>query len=373
MTLYLGARLWSGAEAWVNPEIDQGFGLDNTLGVAGFPSGEAYKVGRSHPYWRLPRLYLRQSIDQGGSRESVESLANQFGGTRSSDRWVFTVGKFSVTDIFDANQYAHDPRADFMNWTAVDSGTFDYAADAWGYTAGAAAEHYRGPWTMRLAVFELSKVPNSEVLEPGFHELQWVAEVERRYGQRDHAGKLLVTVFDSRARMARLDDAVNLARATGANLNAALVAARGYRGRAGISLNLQQQLTPALGLFARAGKAGGQVEAYEFSDIDQSLAAGLSMPGSRWGHADDTAGIALVVNSISAARERFLNMGGLGILVGDGRLPNPRAEQILESYYQLTRRRGIQLTFDYQYVVNPAYNAERGPASVLSLRAHAQF
>ena len=373
LTLYVGARLWSGAEAWVNPEIDQGFGLDDTLGVAGFPSGEAYKVGRSHPYWRLPRLFVRQSVDRGASTESVESQANQFGASRSNDRWVFTLGKFSVTDIFDANQYAHDPRADFMNWSAIDSGAFDYAADAWGFTAGAAAENYQGPWTMRLAVFELSKVPNSEVLEPGFHELQWVAEAERRYGPPERAGKLLLTVFDSRARMARLDDAINLAQATGASLDSALIAARRYQGRAGISLNLQQQLTPAVGLFARAGKAGGEVEAYEFSDIDQSLAAGLSVQGSRWGHGGDKFGIALLVNSISAARERFLNLGGLGLLVGDGRLPEPRAEQILESYYELALPRDLQLTVDYQYIIHPAFNSERGPVSVLAVRAHAQF
>jgi high affinity Mn2+ porin len=94
-TLFLGARLWQGAEFWINPEIDQGFGLDDTLGVAGFPSGEAYKVGAYHPYFRLPRAFVRQTIDEGGETESVEGVANQLGGSRSANRWVFTVGKFS--------------------------------------------------------------------------------------------------------------------------------------------------------------------------------------------------------------------------------------------------------------------------------------
>ena len=136
--LDIGARLWSGAEGWIDPEIDQGFGLDDTLGVAGFPSGEAYKVGKNQPYLRLPRLFLRQTLDLAGARQTVDPLANQLGGYRSENRVVVTVGKFSVADIFDTNQYAHDPRVDFLNWSAIDTGTFDYAADAWGYTVGAA-------------------------------------------------------------------------------------------------------------------------------------------------------------------------------------------------------------------------------------------
>ena len=75
-TLYLGSRLWRGAEAWINGEIDQGFGLDDTLGVAGFPSGEAYKVGRSRPYLRLPRLFVRQTLDLDGPSEPLAAAAN---------------------------------------------------------------------------------------------------------------------------------------------------------------------------------------------------------------------------------------------------------------------------------------------------------
>jgi high affinity Mn2+ porin len=152
-TLYLGARLWPGAEAWIDPELDQGFGLDNTVGVAGFPSGEAYKVGRNQPYLRLQRAFIRQTLNLDGTRESVFAAANAFDGEQSANRWVFTLGKLSVTDVFDNNQYAHDPRADFMNWAAVDAGSFDYAADAWGYTVGAAAEWYQGRWTLRAGVF----------------------------------------------------------------------------------------------------------------------------------------------------------------------------------------------------------------------------
>jgi high affinity Mn2+ porin len=373
MTLYLGARLWSGAEAWVNPEIDQGFGLDNTLGMAAFPSGTAYKVGRSHPYWRLQRLFLRQTVDLGGDRQPVYADINQLGGSQSANRLVFTVGKFSVSDIYDTNQYAHDPRNDFLNWSAVDAGTFDYAADSWGFTIGASAEWYQGTWTLRAGLFDLSDVPNSETLDHGFHEFQWVGEVEKRYQLLAMPGKLLMTTYDSRGRMALLDETLSVAQATGDNIDAVLVDERQYRSRAGISLSLEQQLTSDLGLLGRYGRAGGNVEVYEFTDVDRTVVAGLSLKGTRWGRGDDTVGLLGIDNGISAARERYLNAGGLGILVGDGKLPHPGAEQLLETYYRWAVVKWAQLTLDYQYAVNPAYNTDRGPVSIVAMRIHLQF
>lgn len=370
-TLYLGARLWSGAEGWINGEIDQGFGLDDTLGAAGFPSGEAYKVGKHQPYLRLPRMFLRQTLNLDETRQSVDASANQLGGSRSANRVVITVGKFSVTDVFDTNQYAHDPRSDFLNWATVDAGTFDYAADAWGYTVGAALEWYQGAWTLRTGLFDLSTVPNSVHLDPGFHEFQSVLELEKRHEIAALPGRVAITFFDSRGRMGLLNDAVQRAEATGTAIDIAAV--RRYRSRAGASLNLEQQLTTDLGAFARLGTAGGNVEAYEFTDIDRTVSAGLSLRGTRWQRAEDTLGLAAINNGISAARERYLNAGGLGILVGDGRLPHPGPEQIVETYYSLSVLGAAHLSFDYQWINHPAYNRDRGPVSVVAVRLHAQF
>jgi len=215
VTLYAGVRLWQGAEAWVNPEIDQGFGLSGSVGVAGFPSGEAYKVGADSPYTRLDRAFLRQTINLGGDVQKVDAGPNQFSGMQTSDRLVFTVGKIGVVDIFDTNKYAHDPRSDFMNWSVVDTGSFDYAADAWGYTVGAAAEWYQGPWTLRGGLFDLSIAPNTTTLDSGFGQFQWVGEIERRYSIWDQPGKLAVTGFLTRGRMGSFEDAIQLAALTG--------------------------------------------------------------------------------------------------------------------------------------------------------------
>jgi high affinity Mn2+ porin len=370
VTLYAGVRLWQGAEAWINPEIDQGFGLSGSLGVAGFPSAEAYKVGADYPYIRLHRAFVRQTIDLGGEVQKVDPGLNQFSGWQTENRLVLTVGKFSSADVFDTNKYAHDPRTNFLNWALVDTGTFDYAADAWAYSVGAAAEWYQGPWTLRGGLFDLSIAPNQTALDPHFGQFQWLGEIERRYELWGQPGKLAVTGFLTRGRMGSFNDAIQLAALNGGPADIAAV--RRYNSRGGVSLNLEQQLLPNVGLFARAGVANGQLEPYEFTDIDKTLAGGLVLSGKLWGRDADTFGFAGVINGISKTHQAFLNAGGLGILVGDGMLPNPGNEKIIETFYSFPVY-STKVTLDYQLIVNPAYNRDRGPASVLAVRVHSEY
>ena len=166
-TLFAGIRLWQGAEVWINPEIDQGHGLADTHGVAGFTSGEAYKVGFSYPYARMQRAFLRQTINLGGEIEKVAADINQFANAFTSNRLVLTVGKLAIVDIFDANRYANNPKSDFLNWSLINAGTFDYAGDGWGYSYGGAAEWYQDRWTLRAGVFDLSATPAGGISREG--------------------------------------------------------------------------------------------------------------------------------------------------------------------------------------------------------------
>jgi high affinity Mn2+ porin len=370
LDLYVGYRPWKGAEIWVDPEIDQGFGLSSTFGVAGFPSAEAYKVGQNYPYARIPRAFLRQTIDLGGESQKVDAGINQLAGTQTSDRLVITVGKFGVVDIFDKNKYANDPRNDFLNWTAVNTGAFDYAADAWAFTYGGAAEWYTGQWTFRAGAFDAPIVPNSTELDPTFGQFQMVGEIERRYDLWGQPGKVLVTGYLARARLGSFQDAITAAALAGTTPDTASV--RTYTGKAGITANLEQQIIPGVGLFARAGYTPGNLEVFAFTDVDQTVSTGTSISGKFWGRSDDTLGIVGVVNMISKEHQAYLAAGGLTPIIGDGMLPHPGPEQIMEVYYQLPVY-SWQLTFDYQFITNPAYNRDRGPVSVVATRLHAQF
>lgn len=370
LTMMVGRRLWQGGEVWANPEIDQGFGLSNTLGMAGFPSGEAYKVGAQNPYLRLPRLFLRQVIGLGGKQKEVESSANQLGGTQLSDNITLTIGKFGVPDIFDTNSYAHDPRADFLNWSILEGGAFDYAADSWGFTNGAAIEWNQGQWTLRGGVFQMSDVPNAKVAGIHFREHEIVTEVEERHRWLEHPGKLKLLVFVNQATMGDYREATQLARQTGAVPDTSLV--RRYRSRPGVVANFEQELSSDLGLFARASANDGSKEAYEFTEINRAFSTGFSLRGKRWGRPDDTLGVAVVVNELSGAAREYFSAGGMGILIGDGAL-NYGQEEIAEAYYSMHVSRNLKLAGDYQRVINPAYNHDRGPVSIYAIRVHAEF
>ncbi len=370
-TLYAGVRPWSGGELWVNPEIDQGFGLNNTLGLAAFPSAEAYKVGEAVPYIRVPHLFFRQTIDLGGAAQTVGPDLNVLGGHQTADHVVLTIGKFGVPDVFDTNAYAHDPRQDFSNWVLVDTGTFDYAADAWGYTYGVAVEWYQDWWTLRAGGFALSRVPNSKQLDTSGDQVQYVAEAEERHTVMGQAGKLKLLGFLTRGRMGDYDDATALAAQTGGPADIAAV--RQYRSRTGVSLNLEQAITAQLGLFVRTGIAEGGREAYEFTDVDKTFAIGLALRGVQWGRPDDTVGLATVIDDISRRHKDFLAAGGLGILVGDGALPDSGPEQVVEAYYSYAVQPWAHITADYQFARNPAYDRDRGPVSILGARLHVQY
>lgn len=370
LTLYAGTRLWRGAEFWINPEMDQGFGLSSTVGVAGFPSGEAYKVGANVPYLRIPRAFIRHVVPLGGTEKQIESTANQLGGSRTSDNFTLTIGKFSVVDIFDTNRYAHDPRIDFMNWAVIDAGAFDYAADAWGFTYGATAEWTQSWWTLRGGLFQLSRIPNGKVISVDFRNYSLVGEVESRYEWLDRPGKLKLLGFLNQGRMARYDEALQLARQTGAAPDVAHVRRAGLR--PGISINLEQELAFDMGTFARVSLDDGNKEAYEFTEINKSISFGLSFKGDRWGRPNDTSGIALVANALSRIARRYFSAGGLGILIGDGRL-NYSTERIAETYYSFQLGSHAVLALDYQHVVNPAYNKDRGPVSIYGVRLHSDF
>jgi len=373
VTLYAGVRLWRGAEAWLNPELDQGFGLSNTLGAAGFPSGEAYKIGANKPYWRLPRAFVRQviALNEGdGKMEPVEAAANQLAGSRPADNVTLTIGKFGVPDVFDTNRYAHDPRADFLNWSMIDAGAFDYAADSWGFTYGAAAEWTQGWWTLRAGVFQLSPVPNGKIITPKFNQQMWVTEAEARHEWRGRPGKVKLLWFVNHGRMGAYRDAIELARSTNGTPDTSLV--RRVANNAGFAINLEQEISADLGFFLRASANSGRREAYEFTEINRSVSLGFSLRGAAWGRTEDTVGVGAAFNSLSADARAYFAAGGMGILIGDGAL-NYAPERVAETYYSAQLAKQVTLAINYQYLANPAHNRDRGPVSVYGVRLHLEF
>jgi len=360
-----GLRLWRGGAFFGDVLVWQGYGLNNALGLAGFSSGEAYRVGKTYPDSNLCRAYLRETIGFGGEKQASD---DGLGGTKDVRNLTFTVGHFSVTDIFDSNAYAKDPRSQFLNWVLVNNGAWDYPADALGYTTGAAAELNTSAWSGRVGIFQVSKVSNGIRMDWNLaHAWSAVAEVERRYSRWGRAGTLRLLAYDQRAHMGSYQDTLN-----NPSLGENIVLTAAYRYKYGLGLNLEQEIRRNLGVFARLGWNDGKNQTYEFTDVDRTATAGIALKGARWRRREDTAGVAVIVNGISSVHRQYLAAGGLGILVGDGAL-DYRAEHIAEAYYNWRIAKHFQLSPDYQLAVDPAYNHARGPINLLALRFHTEF
>jgi high affinity Mn2+ porin len=370
---FLGVRLWQGAELYYNPELLQGFGLADTVGAAGFPNGEAQKSSFPFPRYNTSRLFLRQEVGLGGRTETLPGEYGQLSGTKDVSRVSLQVGKFSVHDLFDTNDYAEDARVDFLNWSIWAAGAFDYPADRLGLTWGVAAEFNQERWAARVGYFLVGNEPNANVFDMNLLSRGgYVGELELRYepyGKKGIArfGSWLTSTFAG-----SYNDATALAVAMGVPASNTIAQTRQGRTKYGFYLNLQQEITDDLGAFGRFSWNDGRSEISAFTDIDRSLSLGLQLKGAGWGRAEDRIGLAGAWNTISTDHSRFVGAGGLGVLIGDGRL-SYAAENVVEAFYAFQMTKGLTATADYQLLVNPAYNADRGPVHVFSGRLSARF
>lgn len=351
-TLFAAAKLTDRTALRFDPEVSGGEGMSGVLGIAGFPNGETFRIGNPQPTVRVARAYVEQVV----------------GSERQATLWA---GKFSMTDFFDGNAYAHDARGQFFNWTLVDSGALDFAADTFGYTWGAAGEYRAGSWSWRAAAVEEPRQANQVQLDQNIARAhEFAAEIQRDLKSDAHPGALRLTVFFNQAHMGHYDEAVRLGQLTATTPD--IKQTRAYRSKYGFASSDDLQLTDTLGGFVRLSANDGNNETWAYTEVDGSAAAGLQWTPSRIGRSADRAGLAEVVNLLWQPHRRYLEAGGLGFMLGDGGL-DYGPEWVSEAYYRIQVNEWLQVTPDMQLVVNPGYNASRGPIPVWAIRAHIEF
>lgn len=374
-TAALGRRLWQGGELYFDPEIAQGMPMSNLVGLAGFYNGELTRTSGAKPILYRVRLFFRQTWGYGGGSTQLPSAMNQLATTVDKNRLVLTAGYLPPLDIFDNNAYAHDPRSQFLNWCAMTYCAFDYAADARGNSWGVALELYHNDWVVRAGQFMQPRDPNQLPLDWQFfkHHGQNL-ELEHDHEIAGQPGALHLMFYRNSARMGSFADA--MASPGFAANNAVGTPATGtVRKEAvkyGAGFSLEQSITPAIGLFSRLMWQDGRYETYAFTEAHRSFALGTSINGSLWDRPDDTIGMAIMKNGLSGIYRQYLAAGGLGYFIGDGKL-NYADEEIAEGYYSLGILRNASLTLDYQYLRHPAYNADRGPLSIVGARLHWEY
>ena len=369
-TFFGGARLWKGAEAYFNPELSGGAGLSQTLGVAGFPNGETFRVGAAEPKIYIARLYFKQNFEWGTEKDTIDADANVLGGLKSKRYFSITLGKFGMADFFDNNNFSHDPRSQFMNWALMDNGAWDYPANTRGYVIGSTAELGMPTWSLRFAFTMVTTQANQSVWDGKIGKANTeTIEYEKRYTIHGQKGTVRVLGFLNNGKFGNY----NLAVAQNPNApNIDTTQAYG-RHKYGFGINADQYLSKDFGVFAKASYNDGHTETWFFTEIDRSVTFGGVLKGTQWQRGDDEVGLAFIGNGLSAPHRNYLAAGGYGFLIGDGKL-NYAPEMIAELYYKINAyQKKFFLTPDYQFIMNPAYNKDRGPVNVFSIRAHVEF
>jgi high affinity Mn2+ porin len=374
-TLFLGRKLWNGAALYFNPEMVGGRGVSTTLGVAGFPNGETYRIGDPEPVVYVGRFFLRQYIPLGKSAGAEQTDdVNQLKETLPASRLVLTLGKFSLVDLFDNNEVTHDPRSDFMNWALMANGAWDYAANTRGYTYALAVEWIRPGWTLRFATALEPQFSNGDTLDFNYlrsnsENLEW----EKGFMLGGQKGKVRIMGYYNVNKAPDYDQVV-AAKQNGTDTSMDVVHGTTYGHKKwGFGLNFEQELSRSVLGFARMSWNDGKTATWAFAEIDNTASAGLRIFGKSWHRDADNFGMAAVSNGISSGHRNFLSAGGYGFMIGDGKLPHYGRETILELFYETLLFRGLWGTLDYQFVDHPAYNPDRGPVSLFAARVHIEL
>jgi high affinity Mn2+ porin len=368
-TLFLGLRPARDTQVYFDPEIAGGRGFSNVDGLANAANGELPRVATATPKPYLARLYVTQDIALGAEREAVSSDENQLGGTRPTLRYSISAGRFTLTDFFDDNRYSHDPRTQFMGWAVMYNGAWDYPADVRGYTWGWVHELHLRRWSLRYASAAMPRVANGLRFDRRlFRDRGDVVEGEWRFQPAGHAGAIRVLGYQNHAAMGSYADALRLAAQTGTAPDVTATRRVGTV-KYGFGVSADQELTHDIGIFGRLGWNDGKTESFAFTAIDRLATAGVSVNGTRWKRSHDTAATELTASGLSAVHAQYLAQGGQDFLIGDGAL-RYGPELISETYYSARVTPGVFLSVDLQHVTNPAYNRDRGPVWVGSLRLH---
>jgi high affinity Mn2+ porin len=369
-TFFIGRKLWRGAELYFNPELSGGNGLSGVKGIAGFPNGETFRIGDPSPQLTVARFFIRQTFAFSDQDTIFIDDINQLGGRQPLKRLTIIVGKISMTDFFDNNTYSHDPRTQFMNWALMSNGAWDYPANTRGYTWGVITELSLSPWAFRLSGAMVPTEANMSEMDGNIAQANSeTIEIERLYELGTQHGVIRTLGYYTEARMGSYAQTLQLPQG-----QIDIVNTREYgRTKYGFGINIEHAFSENVGLAIRAGWNDGAAETWMFTEIDRTISTALLLDGSLWHRKGDNLGVALLLNGISQDHKDYLKAGGYGFIIGDGAL-NYTPEFITELFYAFSLPEfHLSLTPDYQFVLHPAYNADRGPVHVFGMRAHVAF
>jgi hypothetical protein len=368
--VYFGSQITSSLQAYADFEMFRGSGISGGYGLGGYTNADVIRAGPADlgqtPY--LARLYGRYVIPLSNAvTEPFQRGMDQIPGVQAADRIEIKGGRFAPTDDFDQNRYANNGRTQFMNYGFLFNTAWDYASDTRGYSVGFSAAIVHPTWRLLLGSFQLPTSRNGMLLDPQVYRARG-DQIELDLARWEKGPVVRLLAYRNQGRMGDYRDAMAFGALTGTAPNTVLNDTPG-RVKYGFGINIEQPLANGgdTGLFARLGWANGTNSNWSYTESDRHASIGMQVSGKNWSREDDAAGIAFGLNGITSSHQHYLQQGGIGMLVGDGAL-NYGLEQVMEAYYRIQIGKYVQLSPDFQYIWNPAYNKDRGPIQVYGMR-----
>ena len=372
--VYLGSQILPTLQAYVDIEMVRGSGVSKGLGLGGYVDGDVIKSGTADlgigPY--IARAYLRYYYSISSDTEAIERSMDQLPGAEPTSRLEVKAGKLSGTDDFDQNRYANSARTQFLNLAFINNTAWDYAADTRGYSYGVVISVVKPSWRLAYGIFEEPTTVNGNRFDGHLLQAQG-NNIELTLKPNSEGTVIRLLAYLNQARMGNYEEASQIGRNTAA-LPSVLADEKLGRTKYGFGLNFEQPLADKgeTGIFGRLSWNDGHNEDFNYTDVDQHASFGVQLNGLHWGRPEDQVGCAYALDGLSSQHKNYLGAGGLSLFLGDGRL-NYGLEQILEAYYRVQIGKYVQISPDFQYIQNPGYNRDRGPAAVYSLRVHMSY
>jgi high affinity Mn2+ porin len=370
LTFYTGLQLGGGAELLIDAESASGSGISDALGLAGFTNLDVVRNPQlgGAPY--LARALYHQTFALGPERVANDRRPVSSAAEVAVRRFDFWIGKLGTVDFFDLNGPGSDSHLQFLNWTVDDNGAFDYAADTRGYSYGVVGELHERRYSLRAGVMTMPKVANGIDLDLRLDRARGQnLEAEVRPAIHGRQGVVRLLAYRNVADMGSYREAIDAFLAGRDPLPDITKYRRQGRTKTGYGLDFEQEVTGAVRVFGRWGINDGHTESFAYTEAGGTIELGADL---RLRNEKHKLGVALVDNRLSNLNRTYLALGGLGFLLGDGRL-NYGHEHIVEAYYNYRIWRGVNVAADLQYIRNPGYNRDRGPVWVPGTRLHVDF
>lgn len=265
-TMFLGARLWSGASVFINPEVAAGSGLSGSLGVGASANGETYRIDNPAPAFELARLFFRQVFPLDKSKKYQPDDFNKLGGFVPANYIAITVGKICVADFFDVNSYSHEPRTQFMSWALMSNGAWDFPANTRGYTPSLVLEYVSSGHELRYGFSLVPTTPNGmkmnwDIKTAGSHTLEYT----HNYTLAGQRGALRLVSFFTTANMGNYNQSIDLNPIAPNLFDTQKTGNTKY----GFGINAEQAINKTMGLFFRASWNDGNNETWAFTEMDR--------------------------------------------------------------------------------------------------------